>query len=355
LTASAYRAAISSITNYTQNDTRFDLGSGGFTITSSAQLYWDANGSTTNNGGSGTWDTTTADRFKNGAAGTTYLHWVNSTTGNDNIAVFGGTAGTVSVAGGGVTASGLQFDVNGYTIQNNSVTLFGAAPKITVTNASDTAVISSSLSTTGTLTKDGAGKLVVSGSLSGAVSVTAGLFGGGGTSSTGLAGAFSVSSGATIDPGASPGSGTGTMNTGNLSLLSGGHIVLQLGGTTPGTQYDRLNVTGTVSLAGDLTGSFINGYQGTITGADKLFIIVNDGSEAVTGGFSNTFQFQGQDAINIGASTFFVSYDGDFGTNSTSGGNDVVLYLVPEPGSLGSFAIGLSGLLAVGRFRRRRA
>jgi autotransporter-associated beta strand protein len=174
LTTGFYRAAVSNITNHGGNDTALTLNSGGFSIQSSASVNWDANGTTAGMGGTGTWDTTTTDRFRNGASGTTSFRWVNSSTGNDHTAVFGGTAGTVSLATGGVTASGLQFDTTGYAIQSDTLTLAGTTPLISVSTG--TATITSVLASSSGLEKTGSGTLVLdaANTVSGPISITAG-------------------------------------------------------------------------------------------------------------------------------------------------------------------------------------
>ena len=158
MTTTAYRAAVGNIVNYTQSDTYFDLGTGGFTSTTAVNLIWDANGTIAGTGGAGTWDATTQSRFSN-SAGTTFLRWVDSSASNDHTAVFGGTAGVVNVAAGGVVASGLSFDVDAYSITGDAVTLTGATPAVSVTNAADMATISSTISGSAGLTKSGAGVL----------------------------------------------------------------------------------------------------------------------------------------------------------------------------------------------------
>ena len=58
-----------------------------------------------------------------------------------------------------------------------------------------------------------------------------------------------VSNGGTVAPGLSP----GILNVvGNYSQTAAGKLAIELNGTTVGTQYDQLNVTGTVALAGTL-------------------------------------------------------------------------------------------------------
>lgn len=214
LTGAAFRAAASSLTNYTQNNTRFDLATGGFTISNTASLHWDANGSTSGNGGAGTWDATTADRFKNGDAGTTFLRWVDSSTGNDHTAVFGGTAGTISLASGGVTASGLQFDTSGYTIQGETLTLAGTAPLISVTTG--TATIHSALEGTAGFEKAGAGGLVLgsASALDGTVTVTAGSL------------QVSNTTGSATGSGDVTVTGSTILGTGRISPGSGGSVIL---------------------------------------------------------------------------------------------------------------------------------
>lgn len=176
LTNTLFRAATGNATNFTFTET-LNSGynrTGSFTIGSTASIHWDANGATANNGGTGTWDTTTNDRFKDSASGTTYFRWVNSSTGSSHTAVFGGTAGTVSVASGGVTTSGLQFDTTGYTIQNNTVTLLGTTPTINVTTGTST--VASALAGSSGVTKSGNGTLVLTGNntFTGGLNVTGG-------------------------------------------------------------------------------------------------------------------------------------------------------------------------------------
>ena len=117
---------------------------------SPSQLVWGVGG----NGGSGTWDTTTADWFD----GTGNVPWTNG----DN-ALFGGTAGTVSI-NGAVTAAQVTFSTPGYVVQN--FFLNGAASGLTVQTDAD-ATISSSVYGAApyntAFTKTGAGVLTFTG------------------------------------------------------------------------------------------------------------------------------------------------------------------------------------------------
>src|SRR5215510_1026997 len=80
-----------------------------------AALQWDANGATAGSGGTGTWNTSSALWFN----GSTYQAWSNA-AGND--AVFGGTAGTVTLSTG-ITVHNFQFNTTGYTVTGNTLTL----------------------------------------------------------------------------------------------------------------------------------------------------------------------------------------------------------------------------------------
>jgi hypothetical protein len=157
-------------------------------------------------------------------------------------------------------------------------------------------------------------------------------------------GNVTVQSGGAVAPGNSP----GTLNTKNFSLLSGGALKIEIGGLSAG-QFDQVNVTGTVSLAGNAQISLFGSYTPTL--GDKFFVILNDSTDAVTGTFANT---DVSNQITVGNTTFAVNYS----DNSPSGGagNDVsitVVNIAPEPESAGLFLIGLAAV-ASRRWRGRR-
>ncbi|OYW42410.1 MAG: hypothetical protein B7Z45_02050, partial [Azorhizobium sp. 12-66-6] len=262
MTTAAYRAAIGNIANYTQSNTRTALATGGFTSSSSASLTWDNNGTTTGTGGTGTWDTITQSKFSN-STNSTFLHWVNSSAGNDHTAVFGGTAGTVSVASGGVTASGLTFGVSGYTIQNNTLTLSGSTPTISVTTSGHTATVSSALAGGTSLTKGGAGTLILSGGSNGTTTTTISA----GTLQIGNAGTSGVlGSGAVTN--------NGTLNFNRTDSYGG-------------TVSNNISGTGAVTLTqGALTLSGTNTYTGTTTVSGGVLKLSSAG--ALSGGIGTT-------------------------------------------------------------------
>jgi hypothetical protein len=67
-----------------------------------------------------------------------------------------------------------------------------------------------------------------------------------------------VTSSGTVAPGLSPGILT---IQGNYTQTPAGTLEIEAGGTTVGTQFDRLVVTGAATLAGRLTGKLINGFE----------------------------------------------------------------------------------------------
>ena len=123
-------------------------------------------------------------------------------------------------------------------------------------------------------------------------------------------------SGGTISPGFSP----GITNSGNFDLQAGSTLEIELGGssTNPGVDYDQVNVTGTVTLGGDLDAILI----GNVTGNEEYVIINNDGADPVVGNFNGLAQGA---TVEIGGRDFTIRYDGDAASPGTFGGNDVVL------------------------------
>src|SRR6187455_1504530 len=116
------------------------------------------------------WDTMTGTAGAQGATvspsnwtGTNFWwNGTNNVTWSDgSIAVFGGTAGTVTV-NSAVTANGLTFDMGGYTLAaGNTLTLGGAGPVIAPNVGTST--IGAVLGGAAGFTVSGAGTLMLSG------------------------------------------------------------------------------------------------------------------------------------------------------------------------------------------------
>ncbi len=185
------------------------------------------------------------------------------------------------------------------------------------------------------------GPLFVNGSITGSVNVNAGMLGGTGR----VVGPTTVAAGATIAPGVV---GTGTLATGDFNLSAPtAHLSIELGGTTIGS-FDRLNVTGAVSLSGDLLSSIIGGFTPAVN--DTFFIILNDGGDSVFGTFANAANNgNGTGTIDYGNNfRVLVNYSADAATSNfaVGSGNDVAVQLlsIPEPGSLGLLLAAVAGL-----------
>ncbi len=131
-----------------------------------ADRYWDVNTGAAGNGGTGTWDTTSAlwNSASDGVAGP-FVTWNNAAPDN---AFFTGTAGTVTL-GAPITAQNLNFGVTGFTITGGTLTLAGNTPTVSVT--AGTATINSVIAGGAGLAKTGAGQL----SLGGANTFTGGI------------------------------------------------------------------------------------------------------------------------------------------------------------------------------------
>ena len=61
-----------------------------------------------------------------------------------------------------------------------------------------------------------------------------------------------------------------------------------------------------------------------------------------------------RERIYIGGQEYALAYTGNFGTNSTIGGNDIVLTAIPEPGTWGMIFGGFRMLTGIQRLRKRR-
>ncbi|MCF7761598.1 MAG: PEP-CTERM sorting domain-containing protein, partial [Cephaloticoccus sp.] len=139
----------------------------------------------------------------------------------------------------------------------------------------------------------------------------------------------------------SPGNSAGTFNiSGDLSFGSTSVFKVELGGTTQGTDYDLLHITGTASLDGTLSLGFINYFENTAQSTDTFTIL---DSSALTGQFSNASQGS-RITTTDGLGSFIVNYS-SIAVSLTD------FQAVPEPSTWA--LLGLGGLLLIYHQNRR--
>jgi autotransporter-associated beta strand protein len=308
----------------------------------------------------------------------------------------GNVANTVDLnSNAAATGGSLRFDANNITLAATrtviaSNTNGGASINTNGNNATINGPLTSS-STSTSFTKIGAGTLILanaSNTITSAITVSGGALavnGGVAGSGTSTAATITVNTGATLGGSGSVGTGTaaatarnvsiangGTLSPGNsagiftingtvnaLSLAVGSTYLVELNGPTIGSGYDSTTVNGGVTLSGTApAGPTLNvalNYLPASSLTDVYWILVNDGTDLVTGIFANAPEGS---TVSIGTFsgvpyTAQVSYRGNFegGQLIDGSGNDIVLFnIVPAPGAAGM--LGLAGLLAVRRRRR---
>ncbi|HZZ29473.1 MAG TPA: autotransporter-associated beta strand repeat-containing protein [Pirellulales bacterium] len=194
------------------------------------------------------------------------------------------TDGTVTSAGrmtvaGTVTAS--DFINNGIITISGGGALNNSGSNLILGGGSQTTVnASGNLSTTGATIELNGGLLINNGAITGTTDVNFGSLAKG----TGTYGVVNVNQGGIYAPGNSPGIVTAAaVNFSNTPVNTGAaQLQIELAGTTLGTQYDQLHVTGQLSLGGILQVSLLNDFA---PAAGELFNILDWGT--LVGHFSS--------------------------------------------------------------------
>jgi autotransporter-associated beta strand protein len=265
---------------------------------------WNANGQATSSqmgGGSGTWSVTSQ-------------MWTDANGDIPNVAiqpqpgfaVFGGTAGTVTVddSAGNVAAAGMQFDVGGYVLTGDTLSLVGShgsAPVIRVGDGSSasanmTATINNVLTDSDGLVKSDLGTLVLAGNntYAGGTTINGGTLqiGNGGT--TGAIVGNVVDNGALVfDRGDTVSFGGVVSGSGSLSQIGAGRVTLTNANSYTGSTSitaGTLALSGNGSIASSSGVSVASGagfdISGTTNGASIVSLSgsgnVNLGSQTLT-------------------------------------------------------------------------
>ena len=324
-----YTGTIAGLAGVTVTGTSGALRSTGtevFLDVGSQTLRWAPNASagqcasSTNLGGSGTWDAGTAN-WCNATGSKTA--WISGSS-----AVFPGSGGTVTVSGTHNFKS-LDFQVTGVTITGSTLT--GTVGTETLLNAGSgiTATVNSVLAGSLPYAKSGAGSVTLGGAntFAGSMEVREGTLGVSNASGLGTtAGGTTVASGAVLDVLAAVGNEAATLNGGTLRTsmgtgsLSGAvalttSSVMDVGGTS-------LTLSGVVSGSGDWsktgTGDLIVTATNTATGA----LTVHAGTFVVDDAGGNIGGVSGVE-VKAGATLKFHRSTPLTFTRVISGGGDV--------------------------------
>lgn len=191
-----------------------------------------------------------------------------------------------------------------------------------------------------------AGNLIVNGSISTSVLTT--VASGATIGGSGTVGALTVQSGGFINPGNSP----GILNTGDYTQA--GLYTAEIEGLVAGNSagnHDQINVTDTVNIAGGSLTTLFSTFTPVLN--DLIFILLNDGTDAITGTYTGLAQGAVVDTYD--GFDWIISYNADSSLNTFTGspnGNDIALMAVaiPEP-NVAALLGALGGILLL---RRRR-
>jgi T5SS/PEP-CTERM-associated repeat protein/autotransporter-associated beta strand protein len=141
-----------------------------------------------------------------------------------------------------------------------------------------------------------------------------------------------------------PGSSIGVETVkGNYSLL--GELQIELAGTTVGTGYDEVLISGSSVYKTTLSGTLSldwTGFTGS-TDATRLWILKNDTAGTLSGAFSN--YANGACLGFHDGRSWYLSYNANAATGKLTGGNDVLIAPVPEPATI--VLLALSALAAL--------
>ncbi|WPG41451.1 autotransporter-associated beta strand repeat-containing protein [Variovorax sp. EBFNA2] len=295
--------------------------------------FWDGGDSSKYNdgqvaGGNGTWRLGSPQPSQDGW--TDMDGKLNANWAQNQFAVFGGKAGTVTVDGGGgaVRIAGVQFAVDGYTVQGDGITLDNANSVIrvgdgTAAGANMTATMNVALSGTGGISKEDAGRLILGGAntYTGGTTVKGGVLQG---SATSLQGSIVNNAEVAFDQDKTAGIYAGVMSgTGKLRKIGAGTLTLASansysGGTlvdagTLATATSGALGTGAVSIASGAALQFGGKADaGKLAIANQGTLRLQDGANAASATVANAAGAQVRiDLATTGASIGALGGAGD--------------------------------------------
>jgi autotransporter-associated beta strand protein len=238
--------------------------------------FWDGGDSTKYNdgqiaGGSGTWRVGNPQPSMD--AWTDMDGKVNANWAQNQFAVFGGKAGTVTVdaTGGAVRIAGAQFATDGYVVQGDGIVVDNANSVIrvgdgTAAGAAMTASLNVALSGTGGISKEDAGRLILGGAntYTGGTTVKGGVLQG---SATSLQGNIVNNAEVAFDQGKTAGTYAGVMSgTGKLRKIGTGTLTL-----SSANSYSGGTLVDAGTLTTDTTGALGTGAVSIASGAALQF------------------------------------------------------------------------------------
>jgi hypothetical protein len=206
------------------------------------------------------------------------------------------SAGEVNLSGGSIMGSGAI--TAGSYIQTAGSTIVNAKGTLSITSSSGMKVSAGSVVDNSTITAEKyvqtGGTTTVNGTLSatsGGLSVSGGSVFGIGT----ITGNIDLTGGLVSAGSASKKAGELTVD-GTYKQSGPGAFDVDLGGTTPGTQYDVLEISSTASLGGTLNVDLISGFKPTV---GETFDIIDYASETGTFATLNLPKLTGGDTWSI--------------------------------------------------------
>ena len=218
---------------------------------------------------------------------------VDTDGGAINLAATGTGGGIqVNAALGDANSGNIALNAGANHVSVNTALTVNAGQTLTITDGSFASLNGNTVNN-GTIVAANGVKVGTGGTLSGIGSLIAPL---------------EVPANATFSP---AGTNPGIANVGNLQVAANGILSLNAAGTNPGTDYDQVNVTGTVNVTGGVLRLIVG--QGIAVG-NSFTIINNDGTDPVVGQFAGGTTVR---ALNNPLVTFTLNYAG-------GDGNDVV-------------------------------